>query len=350
MRSVYSAVILLIAGALISCSTSEPTPELVPLEVEVEVATPDVEALPAEQLPGVQGARLILSQQRQVEPEEITVVEAEAVTWPDTCLGVETTGEPCTNAETEGYRVVLSLEGEEFTYRTDAFGGQVYLVDGPEMQTSNAAITWEDLGPRGCRTASFTMETVLFGPCDGPLMEGAYILDERVQDLNMFIDTYAPFEAETRGGIITFEGEGIQQASEIEQRMIAEWAGLTAIEAEAGQAGAAYGAIIAWASAGQDGAVDSMQVFSSGEAIVVDCTPDRCADPERVRLNEEQLAILYGWSDKYDSYEQGLNTSLPPVAFVFTGEGIEPAEPETRANMQRFAQNLFDTTIENISP
>jgi hypothetical protein len=57
-----------------------------------------------------------------VEPSEVTVKSAEAVTWPDGSLGCPQPGVVYTQMIVPGYRVVLLANGKEYDYRAGQKG------------------------------------------------------------------------------------------------------------------------------------------------------------------------------------------------------------------------------------
>jgi hypothetical protein len=79
-------------------------------------------------------ARLDLMARERVGIESIQVIEIAAVRWPDACLGLRQEGRDCTRVATQGYRIVLAVDGRTFEYRADAYG-QVRPVRGyaPQM-------------------------------------------------------------------------------------------------------------------------------------------------------------------------------------------------------------------------
>ncbi|PSN15413.1 hypothetical protein C7271_20895 [filamentous cyanobacterium CCP5] len=63
----------------------------------------------------------------QVDPDALTILEAEPQTWPDGCLGLGGPAEACIAALTEGWRVVVSSGDRTWIFRTDGSGRQVRL-------------------------------------------------------------------------------------------------------------------------------------------------------------------------------------------------------------------------------
>lgn len=99
-------------------------------------ARPQFEAKPAERAPrpiedGVTGeapAELLHNMKKDLAARlsagnaNITVVVAEAVTWNDGSLGCPQPGGLYTQATVPGYRVVLELAGQRYSYHADAGG------------------------------------------------------------------------------------------------------------------------------------------------------------------------------------------------------------------------------------
>lgn len=63
-----------------------------------------------------------------VAADEITVVQAEQVTWSDGSLGCPEPGQMYTQALVDGYQVVLDAAGEQLDYRVGA-GGSFQLCE-----------------------------------------------------------------------------------------------------------------------------------------------------------------------------------------------------------------------------
>lgn len=87
--------------------------------------------LPAEDHPALQSARQQLAQELNVDDAAITVVDEEAVEWPDACLGAPAVDEMCGQVVTPGYRLTLAVDGTEFVYHTNADGSTVRQVTEP---------------------------------------------------------------------------------------------------------------------------------------------------------------------------------------------------------------------------
>lgn len=88
-------------------------------------ATPQ---LPIGMIPAVSAAITALSETLNLPPGQITVVSAEAVEWPDGCLGVQKPGVMCTQAIVPGYKIILEANGEQYEFHTDEDGSTVLRV------------------------------------------------------------------------------------------------------------------------------------------------------------------------------------------------------------------------------
>lgn len=71
-----------------------------------------------------------------VPPEELEVVRAEAVVWPDGSLGCPEPGTMYTQALVDGYWVVVDADGTELDYRIGS-SGSFRLCEGDERPTGS---------------------------------------------------------------------------------------------------------------------------------------------------------------------------------------------------------------------
>lgn len=106
---------------LLACGTAEPP--AAGESTDSTTATPTTEsqtttmALDAQdQFPIIAPARADLAQRLRVAPEDLEVIAAEEVTWPDGSLGCPEPGMSYTQAVVEGSRVVLRLDGRIYVY------------------------------------------------------------------------------------------------------------------------------------------------------------------------------------------------------------------------------------------
>ena len=67
--------------------------------------------IPVDLTPAQRAAISALSDMTGLTADKITLISTEAVTWPDGCLGVPRMGVMCTQAEVEGFKIVLEADG-----------------------------------------------------------------------------------------------------------------------------------------------------------------------------------------------------------------------------------------------
>ncbi len=103
-------------------------PEGAATEEPGDVSEPPTAAstpVPAGLTPAEEAAVSALSESMGIPASEINAVSAEAVDWPDGCLGLAEEGIACTQVITPGFRILLEAEGRQVEYRTNEDGSQV---------------------------------------------------------------------------------------------------------------------------------------------------------------------------------------------------------------------------------
>ncbi len=110
------------------------TEAVTPVEVNLGELTPEPTVIsapvemPAPGRPGagqdaiIQAATADLSKRLNIAPEEITLVSAELVEWPDSGLGCPAPGTAYLTVITPGYKIVLAAGGKEYAYHSDMRG------------------------------------------------------------------------------------------------------------------------------------------------------------------------------------------------------------------------------------
>lgn len=113
---------LLLVLALAACQ---------PITRPASSTTPAPGATDLEKIPGMAMAQAQLAQQLQVDAAAITIISAEAVDWPDGCLGAGGPDEMCAAVITPGMKVIFKAADKEYEYRLSADGSQQRLVPTP---------------------------------------------------------------------------------------------------------------------------------------------------------------------------------------------------------------------------
>jgi hypothetical protein len=324
-----------------AAATDESTPQAT--EVPVEGAGGDtasgVDAITSQ-------VTQMLAQQLQISAGEIEVVSAEAVDWPDSCIGVQSADTMCAQVITPGYKVVLNANGQQYEYHTNADGSFVQLASGPEASVGNLLISWQQMGDT-CQSAQIGSEGVAYGPCMGVMMNGKLVAPERATQLSDLVATYAAFEAQTAAGDITFKGEGSTTATAAEQRMIAEWARQAVTEVSAGRTDVSLGLALAWhREGGFAGFCDDLSAYVTGLLQASSCRGANGQQSNTGQMNSDDLEQLYTWLDEYAPFtfhhDDGGAADSMTLELIFHGLGDTVADDATQQEILNFAQELFN--------
>ena len=93
-----------------------------------------------------------------IEPDEVTVVDARAVTWPDGSLGCPEPGMMYTQVLVDGTLVVLEAGGRRYEYHG---GDPLFLCENPQaaVRRLTRSVTATAGPPGRCRTGPIPMRT-----------------------------------------------------------------------------------------------------------------------------------------------------------------------------------------------
>lgn len=319
-------------------------------EEETVTATPAVEEEPAAASAEdvAQQVRDFIAQQTGLAVDQVTIVSTEAVEWPDACLGVTNPDEMCAAVITPGFLVVVDTPNGTFEVHTDASGNSIRIASAPAADVGDVLIEWRQTA-ESCRSAVVGWDRVAVGPCGGVQVAGTLANPDRAAELLELLTTYASFEGDTPAGSVVFHGVGMQPAQAAEQRMIAEWMRLLALEAESGHGGATRGSLgqaFAWhREGGIAGFCDDLTVYVTGQAYAESCKQDPPATLAKRRLSADELTQVYDWVDSFARWEYREGDLGPAdgmlVTLTFSGAGdLTPTESEQQAVVS-FAQDLW---------
>ena len=313
-----------------------PTPTSTPLVSSTEIT-------PTEVTQAVETSRSQLADQLNIEAASIILLGVEAVTWPDSCLGVPS-GKACLTVLTPGLKIVFEAGGKKYEVHTDSSGKNIILVSNPPFSMV-PTIIWQSPDPP-CQMVSITLSGLFFGSCQDVLKIGEFVNTNRVNQLSAFVDEFASFGAKTPAGNITFNGLGQATATPAEQRAIAEWASLVFMEAQAGRGGAAWGLAFSWhRQGGIAGFCDDLGVYLDGEVVATSCKGQQLKNGGDFLLTSDQLDQLYGWVDQFQSFEvnqadQAVADSMA-VTMSFNGTGNINPNQANRQEILSFASEIF---------
>lgn len=255
-----------------------------------------------------QAARDALAQELGVAADTITIQQAEAAEWTDSCLGLGGAAESCLQAITPGYRVFLEREGEQFIYRTDETGQSVRR---------------EPAGPAGgefpaaAQAARDALAQLLGVPADQITIQSAEPMEWSDGCLGLGGPVELCLQAITPGYRVTLQAGGKQyvyRTDETGQAVRAE----TAATGSAGQTGAGASEPVITLSRDVDGACQDTRVDAQGVSFGA-CGMDMANAP--FAGNAARLAQLEEMRQLFASF----SASTPAGKVTFAGQGPIPA-------------------------
>jgi hypothetical protein len=206
----YTLIILALSGLLltacvpvITSSASSPTetmpgtPTMVvlsptPTSMPVKV-TPTPTHMPVDLTPAQMAAIQAVSKKYNLPVDQIHIANTEAVTWPNGCLGVVLPGVMCTDIVTQGFRIMLTANGQQYEIHTNQNGSSV--IDAAQqlatlgfvVQSTNHNI--QIVNPNIPLGPTYNPAFNGFLPTGGAILGTAYVLDFSSQARVVAIDT-----------------------------------------------------------------------------------------------------------------------------------------------------------------
>ncbi len=298
-------------------------------------------------LPGAAlSAQQVLAARLGISPEEVRILNVEKVEWPDACLGIQSAGLMCAQVITPGFRVLLEAQGKRYEFHTDLSGSDVRLALQPNLEGGAPLLRWQ--GDEGglCQTVVLGEEALSYGVCDQPLISVPLVGREVRQEIERFVQTYAPFEAQTPAGWLSFQGRGAVTATPAEQRMLAEWARQVWMEHDP-QAGMKPAAVLAFhREGGLAGFCEDMVISRTGRVEISSCRPAQQLGVQKVYLTAAQMQEVFRWLDTYLPFEinQGDSGAADGMILrlVFNGIGQQTASQEEQEGILQLVQELAD--------
>src|SRR5690349_18439540 len=128
MRKILIGIIILFWMLSACAPTAQSTVE--PLIPNVDPSYPNGDTtspthMPVDLTPAQRAALAALSSDLSLSADQIKLISTEAVTWPNGCLGVTHMGVMCTQAEVEGFKIVLEANGQQYEYHTNQDGTSI---------------------------------------------------------------------------------------------------------------------------------------------------------------------------------------------------------------------------------
>ncbi|MHB1319244.1 MAG: hypothetical protein ACYCYF_11550 [Anaerolineae bacterium] len=289
----------------------------------------------AETPTAAEAARFVLGQ--ALGTMDIEIVSAEPFEFSDSCLGLGGPAESCLAAITPGYKVTLAAGGATYVYHVDEMGGNVRVAEAPAEALDAPVISWRNEFRGQCSQAAFALDRGAAGRCDAPMVVAPLNADWVTRNLPYFVETFAPFAAETMAGTVAFTGTGSLGAMPAEQQSIAEFARIAAGIVESGHEGASYGlAVTLHREGGLLGSCENIEVYVSGEIFISSCKGETPEQMAYGRLTALELERLYSLLDTYTFTEWADDSALAydglAEALVFFGRGdVSASDVEVQA-------------------
>jgi hypothetical protein len=175
-----------------------------------------------------------------------------------------------------------------------------------------------------------------------------------LKELAYFESTYKSFSAETKSGKVTFTGRGTQQASEAEQRSVAEWARLVYQEAQKGSSGSSGGLALGWhREGGIAGFCNDLSIFLTGWAQPGTCNAGQVKNLTPYRLKSADLEQLYAWMDALENFEyeqkDPATADAMTIKMVFIGAGSAQVSPTQQEQMAAFASSIYTVAARQVA-
>ena len=306
--------------------------------------------------PAVEAAQRYLAERLGLrDPSAVAVIGVEEVTWPDACLGLSRPGEMCAQVLTPGYRITLEAAGQRYTLHTNPTGSVIRLAEEPVGGMGVPLVRWQRRTASACLQATADLLGLTYGACGATSQRWPFKAPEYAADLSEWVQTYAPFEAETPLGWVSLAGKGRQTATPAEQRSLAAWMMALVASAQNLEFEGGVGLVLSWRRIGGiAGMCHVLRVYESGWAAVYDCRNPE-VEPTlitRQRLTAAELETLYTWIDQWQPL--GLEMQEPYVdgfgyQLAFNGRGQANPDAAAQKALWEWAQAVFQRLITSSS-
>jgi hypothetical protein len=202
---------------------------------------------------------------------------------------------------------------------------------------ATSLVVWQRAGST-CQTISYWSDRMGIGPCSPSLdpVKVAYpILEDYFSRYAIWTKAYAPFIAQTKLGMVTFNGSGYVIATSAEQRMIAEWAARMLNELPEGNSSSGGSHVLSKQFSNETSCF-SMAIHPDGKYQVESCTPSFAYSTPTGYLDANELIYLYRWYDGlYVFQERDANGTLS-----FIGNGTVDATLADKISIDAMAMNV----------
>ncbi len=299
-------------------STATPSPTGTPAVTEF----PGTAEVPLDaQHPAVKAALEALAASLNIAVDQIKLISAEAVEWPDGCLGVHRPEVMCAQGIVPGFRIVLSANGAEYVYHTNADGSALTPAGQPAAEVPADLV----------EAARQALAKALGVALDDITLFNAVPVEWPDACLGLALPGVACAEVITPGYLIELDVNGQVYGYHANQD---------------GSALRPGSLVLTWTrDGGFAGFCDSLAVFASGEIEARNCKHGDGAALQGVLTSDERaeleaLLAAYGSVVAEEANDPNVSDAMA-VRLVLYGNGsAQPGEGEQNA-MMLWAQELY---------
>lgn len=317
-----TALLLLVLATVTACAPSAAATEAPSTVEEQPTQQPTPTHLPVDLTPAQRAAIESLTEKLNLSADKIKLISTEAVTWPNGCLGIVRMGVLCTQAQVEGFKIVLEANGQKYEFHTNRDGSVIALAEGAQEASSVEQQLIKqlaaNLGLQESNISVVSSAEVEFGDaCLGVAMEGMMCA-----------------QVVTPGHIIVLEANDIQYEYHT--------------SADGSRVQPATFALVWKREGGIAGFCDTLTVFLSGEIYANSCKgqPEGKMDTIAHLLSAAEQKQVSKWVADFG--QVSLDASDPKgvsdrmtITLNFMGTGNkQPTESEKKALLE-FSQKLY---------
>jgi hypothetical protein len=117
----FSLTAFMLTACAHATATPSPEPALQPTPAPTE----------ANAYMATSAATFVLAEHLNIGEDQVQIVDAQPVQWPDSCLGVQTPGIMCAMHVVDGYRITLSADDQTYEVHSNLDGSQIVIVPKP---------------------------------------------------------------------------------------------------------------------------------------------------------------------------------------------------------------------------
>jgi hypothetical protein len=301
------------------------TPVPLPSATQPELSTTPVPThIPVDVPPAQRAAVQALADALGVAINQVKVVSAEAVDWPNGCLGVQRMGVMCTQQIVPGFRIILEADGQQYEYHTNSSGSQIVPAsDQQPIPISNGAV----------QAAIRDLANALGVSQDQVSLVSAAIIEWPDSCLGVQQANIACAEIVTPGYLILLEANGRQYEYHCDA------AGDRVIPATLG---------LSWTrQGGFAGFCDEFEIYLPNKATASSCKPQGTSNSADLSnlISAEEMDQFNQWLDAFGTLS--LTQSDPAVTDAMTqtlllqGYGQGQPDPAQQQAMFEWAQMVF---------